>query len=420
MKSYIKQSIFALSALGLLAACSSDANEPSSVNEEVSEGIELIVPSHFFRTRADATIKDFTEDEAKINTLHVLAYNVNATTDADKKPIVQDLSSAIGTSVPAYMDPEYKSVPCRLPKGSYHIYLIANVEDGSLIKDNGTACAFKDLLETELQTSELRDMSMTQDEDLILKEGNRTYLPMSTYYDQLRPGKEGDPFENGVVEIKSAQKTTVYADLIFAVSKIRISIYNTKTQGLVLNDAVINNSITSGGISLGNISILEKAFNHNNIEATSSVTTGEPTGSYYNLPSTWDLSKDPEDWSRVNVTSNGGTLLRNNAMGSSTKAWMWQSIVYVPERLYGSTTQDADKSNITIKFSNGTNSGAKILTGTVDGDTNKGFERGKLYDVIGYVDAKTVTLMVRVKPWQYVKYTYDLEDDDSGSVTPAI
>lgn len=416
MKSYIKQSIFALAALGLFAACSSDANEPALDNEEVTEGIELVIPAHFFGTRADAKINDFTEDEAKINTLYVLAYNTEATTDAAKKPIVQDLSSAIGTNVSAYMDPEYKSVPCRLPKGKYHIYLIANVNNGDLIKkDDNAGSQFEDLLETDLQSAELRGMSMVQDENL--KGTSRQYLPMSTYYTELRKSKDAETeFANGIVEIKSAEKKTVYADLIFAVSKIRITIFNTKTQGMALDDTDINSTVTSGGISLGNISTKETAFNFNHIEAATSVTTGFPTGTYYKLPSTW--TSDPTDWSNADVVTNGDAIARTNAMSSGTKAWKWQSIVYVPERIYGGKSQDTDKSNITIKFSNGTNSGAKILNGTVNGETIKGFERGKLYDVIGYVDAKTVTLMVRVKPWQYVKYTYDLEDDDAGSVTP--
>lgn len=395
MKSYIKQSIFAVAALGLFAACSSDTNEPALENDEVTEGIELAIPSHYFSTRTEVTDADFTDDEAKINTLWVIAYN----TEEPTKKYARNLSGIIKDSaVSDYKNPEYKAVPCRLPAGKYHIYLLANIDPTTIGTITDEVPSFD---ESTLQNAQLSNLAMIQDDDL--KGTTRTYLPMSTYYTKLRKEqKAATEFENGVVVIKSAQKTTVYADLIFAVSKVRISIYNTKTKNLTLQ---------TNGVTLGKLSDTETAFNTQTLKEGGNQISGIPSGEYYGLASDWS---DPNSWSGVNVNEHEAKL--GNV--STANIWMWQSIVYIPERLYKET--DPTPSTISVKFSNGSGKDDQNLTGTVTDGKNKGFERGKLYDIIGYVDAKVVNLYVRVKPWQYVKYTYDLEDDDSGSVTPAI
>lgn len=41
---------------------------------------------------------------------------------------------------------------------------------------------------------------------------------------------------------------------------------------------------------------------------------------------------------------------------------------------------------------------------------NKGVERGVYYDVLGILSSKDLQLMVKVKEWQYHKYTFDLGD----------
>lgn len=393
MKSYIKQSILALAALGLFAACSSDANEPAKPQVIEEGSIDLAIPSHFFATRAMEV--DPTDAEATIHKLFVVAYKADATATADQKPIVRDLTNAIGADVSAY-NGKYKSVPCRLPAGDYHLYVLANTI--------GAATDVDQLDEETFRKKQFENMKMLQASEL--SGADRKYLPMSTYYTDLT--SDGTTkFPEGKVTINPASKKTVYADLTIAYAKMRITIYNTKTIGLTLKKGTETNN---NGIALNNLSSIEDWFILPQPTKAPAVISGAsyPAGQYYKLATTdWTEPTDDAGWQNTNVEKNGGELSGDPI----SQNWMWQSVVYVPERLYETTT--STKTNISISMN------LKDYA-PVDLGGNTGLERGKLYDVIAYVDAKKLMIKVRVNAWNWSKYSFNLEDDDSGSVTPAI
>lgn len=407
MKSYIKQSIFALAALGLFAACSSDANEPSIAQEEVTEGIDLLIPVELLSsTRATPTT-----DEAKINTLMVLAYNTstNALTDVDLNTAIQNVtpSDYVGDDSG---NKKYAKVPCRLAKGNYHVYLLANITAGMIKKADGTTSStFAGITETELQNGCLTFTNPEVFHASDLTGSSRKYLPMTCWYEDVCKDATGTAFTSGVVTIKSAEKTEVYADLTLAVAKIRLTLYNTKSKGMLLDptDGVkISKSSKNEPVFQ---SYLDPALSFARPSFTLETSTNlhKLNGKYFKTPTGWRNPDNTEQWAALNV-ENHGDEFTTETPASTNDYWIWQSTVYVPER-FNAEKGSEEATHLAIKFSNGTEKGINI-----QGTKNIGIERSTLYDIIGYVDAKVVNLYVRVKPWNYKKYTYDL--DDQGNV----
>lgn len=409
MKSYIKQSIFALAALGLFTACSSDANEPSIAQEEVTEGIDLLIPAELLSsTRATPTA-----EEAKINKLVVLAFNTttNAVTDVDLSTAIQtiDPSNYIGTETGG--SKKYAKVPCRLAKGTYRLYLLANIEPGMIKKSDGSPLSnFKTLSENDIKDGTLSFEGTNNSAPNVfhaseLTGGSRKYLPMTCWYGDVCKDAEGTVFPEGVVTINAAAKTEVYADLTLAVAKVRFTLYNTKSKGTLLE---------TNGVKISKTSKNEPVFQSDASSFTrptftlgTSENTHNLSGNYFHTPESWSSPKNEEEWGNLNVESLGSEFT-TEAPASTNDYWIWQSTVYVPERL-NTDKGTGDATHLAIKFSNGNEKGINI-----QGTNNKGIERSTLYDIIGYVDAKVVTLQVRVKPWNYKKYTYDL--DDQGGI----
>ena len=378
MKSYIKSALFALAAPMLMTACSSDSNNEPTPAPEQFEGIQLAIPSYMLPTRAENDIRP-TENEAKINTLTIVAYKQNDN-NAKTPVIIRKSGSELSTTASPIFN-EYSSVNVGLAKGDYHIYLFANIEDNALTKDGATFSA--NMEEADFKALSLSADALIQDAAV---NGNQTkYLPMSCYYTDVKAdANETDFTTPGLVTIQTGKATAVYANLTLAVSKVKISLSNNKSAGVTINAP-----------ELANLANSLSAFNDNPAKLAGAQ-KATINGKFFNLGSAFNNDATP-DWSKVDLAALRGEEL--SEVGSNL--WTWFGEAFICERLYA---ENDSKVTLNITHSSGDSSSTDL-----NGTTGVGFQRSYCYEIVGKIDSKTVSLQVRVKPWVYNKNVIDLE-----------
>lgn len=365
-----------LAAPLMFAACSSDSNDVPAPVEEF-EGIVLNIPNPNLSTRA---IED---DEKKINSLVVLAYPSGNTSST---PQVFPLTiSSLSTS-------NYTQVPVRLKNGTYHIYVLANLSSDNLSSNT----AWESLSESNLQSATL---------SLNPANISANNLPMTCNYQAIRQTPTqgttpGTVFPNGVVTINAKQTTHVYADLTYAVAKVRYTMLNGKTPGLSMNE--------EAPIKVLNYATVESAMTYkiDALEANQLANANITNGQYYACP---EYTGEPADSAVEGLTGNKGDT------------WAYQGIVYVPERLFQDSDTDANKTKLQFYFNDDAYNeksafafGGNInVIGAQTGEDSRamnGIIRGTYYDIMAYTESKTVSIQVRVKPWGYFKNVQDLNE----------
>lgn len=367
-----------LAAPLMFAACSSDSNDVPAPVEEF-EGIVLNIPNPNLSTRA---IED---DEKAINSLVVLAYPSG---NPSSTPQVFDLEDITSLSTNAYTQ-----VPVRLKNGTYHIYVLANLSSDKLSSNT----AWESLTESALQGATLSLNPAN------ISSGN---LPMTCNYKAIRQtptqgNTPGTVFTNGEVTITPKSTTHVYADLTYAVAKVRYTMLNGKTPGLSMNE--------EAPIKVLNYATVESAMTYKeDLNVSSQLADATITnGNYYACP---EYTGVPEDSAVDNLDGDKGET-----------SWAYQGIVYVPERLFQATDTDDNKTKLHFIFNDNAYNeksafafgGNTTVTGAQTGEASivkNGIIRGTYYDIMAYTESKTVSIQVRVKPWGYFKNVQDLNE----------
>ncbi|MDE5975131.1 MAG: hypothetical protein K2G69_01135, partial [Muribaculaceae bacterium] len=207
--SSIYKKLLLLAAPLMLAACSSDEADIPSIPDEEFEGIVINVPVN----NPITTRGELTGQEGTVSNLTVIAYNQATDLPANTpNPTVKKVDVSALTT-------EYQQVPMPLKAGDYHIYVVGNV----------TGVDWENLSETQLQNKTIATEPLTSDSN----------LPMSCNYLAIRKTPStsttwGTPFENGLVKINPKKTTRVYADLTFAVAKVKYTVINGKAKFLTM------------------------------------------------------------------------------------------------------------------------------------------------------------------------------------------
>ncbi|MDE6577899.1 MAG: hypothetical protein K2K58_07000 [Muribaculaceae bacterium] len=395
----IYKSLLALAAPLMLAACSNDSDTPDVPTNDEFEGIVLNIPN----TRGGVT----RASEVDINTMTVLAYSTKETDLTKRKPEVFEYSST------SLSTDNYTQLPVRLKADTYHVYVLANIAVGNLKCGNSLHTAWENMTESDLQQAVL-----TETEPLMPD----SYLPMTCNYLAMRstPSTKdgsgnwtyGNVYSGGNIAIGKGETKTVYADLTYAVAKVRYTMLNNNTSTLKMADSdkiKIHNYATE-------ISAMDHLSTFDVTPANSKAVTG---GKFYACPS----YSTEEQGKAVNPDNVAGDELSD--VGNT---WAYQGVVYVPERLFsGDTNNYSNKTTLQFCFNQQAytdqanfefgKKGTEVFgpnNGT-ESETLNGIVRGVYYDVVAFTLSKTVVVEVRVKPWTYHKTVYDL--DDNGNVT---
>ena len=397
--------LLALAAPLLLGACSDSNDDIPSPIEEDFEGIMINVPT---RAATSLTRGDLETGEGKVNNLTVIAYKVK---DAAGNEVTSPTPSVKSVSTINALTPDYQQVPMPLPAGTYHIYVVANVERKNW-SNKTTKDAWEDLTEKELQALEINTAPSHDSEN----------LPMTCNYLAIRKTPTtaiawGECFENGEVKIDSKKTTKIYADLTFAVAKVRYSIVNGKLPFLKM--ATDENS----RVKFLNYAKTSSLMTHK--EEISEDDLGDEgavgkSGNYYEWTiKDYDNAKGPDDEDAFAAN------MKELADPANASTWCFRGTAYVPERLFEEVNEKVreittkNPTKIKFNFSEDVYSekaemefgGEVVIPSSQTGTTNhthKGIIRGVVYEVKAYTTEKEITLKVRVRPWAYEKYTWEL------------
>lgn len=407
--------ILALAAPLLLGACSDSNDDIPSPIEEDFEGIMINVPT---RAASSLTRGDLETGEGKVNNLTVIAYKLvtdaegKLVTDAEGKTVSSPTPSVKSVSTITSLTPDYQQVPMPLAAGTYHIYVVANVTPEDDWSDKTTKTKWEDLTETELQALEINTAPSYDPEN----------LPMTCNYLAIRKTPStantwGTCFEKGEVKIDSKKTTKIYADLTFAVAKVRYSIVNGKLPFLKMADN------ENSRVTFLNYAKTSSLMTHKE-EISEDDLGGEglvgKSGTYYEWTiKDYDNAKGPDDEDAFAAN------MVELADPAKATTWCFRGTAYVPERLFKEVNEKVreittdNPTKIKFNFSEDVYSdkaemefgGEVVIPSSQTGTTNhthKGIIRGVVYEVKAFTTEKEITLKVRVRPWAYEKYTWEL------------
>ena len=358
MKRFTKKyrNILALTALAapLLYGCSDELFPDGEGNgASADKGLVIYVP----KVAADAEpaaatraggVMAFNGDEGEINSLYLFAYPK----DGGERTSI-NLKEGVTTVADA---PEgYDGYRLDLDTGTYRLYVAANVD----ISD------FATITEEELKNYHLS-----------IGGERASYLPMSCANSQMKVSYNGEAGNTNVTDdagivINSGASTHVWADLKFAVAKVRVTVLNDLRPDLTgLTSTSLTNLADASALMSGGT-------------VTTELGGGEFSKKgkgYYQLPVMNEniLSVNIDNMTSIEDASAGGT-------------WAWQGVAYVAERLFDETVTDEPAVNLTFS-----DNSTKILE---IGTKGEGLKRSYLYDYVGTSNGK---FKLAVQPWDPV------------------
>lgn len=436
---FLYKTLLTLAAPFLAAACSSDGDDIPTPVEEDFEGIIINVSTPQTRTEEgeEETIPDASaleDGEATIKSLTVIAYQQEKDKNGNlPAPVVKNVT----VSEVNPLDENYKNIRMRLTPGTYHIYVVANVSPEDWTADNTKT--WGDLSEDAIQHLEIKTEPTTLADLKTKKSG----LPMSCNYLAMRKTptvisstgtvtwgsffKDSNDKATGLVTIQKGKTTNVFADLTFAMAKVRYSVVNGKAKYLKLSNTAAER------VKFLNYADHSSLMTHTESIADEHLNTrpdGEGVGAggkFYSLPA--DFTYDDEDASGnpKGPTDDEAFNTKMDEISLATThkdfppTWCFRGTAYVPERLFG-TGYDLKGDNATkIKFVFNYDSytekaemgfGGKVTIPSSQlgqqGHEHNGIIRGVVYDIKAFTTEKDIYLQVRVRPWAYEKYTFIL------------
>lgn len=354
-----------------LSSCSDDLGAVPGTDGGDDTTLTIYLPdvaaaAEYGATRADSyrnTRAKEESNEATINNLWFYAFPQGSTPASNKKAEKIDLTSSshnFGTSG-AYVAHPVKG----FKDGSYHIYMLANIEDYVKLPSTSTdVAAYLSGLNEDGLKALVADFSAKY-----IEEAN---LPMYC----LNTDVSGAGYNDGTFTFSKTQKT-LYADLTFLCAKVRYTILFDKTDN-------INNFFPTNDVDFLSASA-------DNVRQQTIISGTSPAGFIPDGLSGLTLSK-------VTYPAPGSEYLKANpavyesdlAPKADSYEWTetddqraWQGIVYLPEnKLTGSdrsklsfaATGDAVKDNYDLVLFN--------YDASASQDNSMVLERGKFYDAI--------------------------------------
>lgn len=387
--------LLSVAALLLLAACTDDAdvyNTPAS-----SEGnLCVYVP---VTREGDATTSPLsnsnptynaTENECHINNLHLYAFPVGG----DGTFLSQDLLSPEASNM---IDEKVASYQLQIKPGTYHVYVVANMND--VLKDK-----------TIITEKQLKDVVLSYNPS-VSKPGMPVAGNIPMIYD---PTKAADGKTKTIIDASATVPQTVAANLQFTCVKVCLNLVYDPTadgvssaltsKGLQITDVLAERLSPStkllwdGQFSNPNVSDdYAKGFESELYKASPS--TGE--GPYY---TSWTEKAE-------NANVNDEDIITPDGKGEAqppkdpTKKWLFRATYYLPERYVAKASQQsALKIGGTVA---GNNNSYNINLGHRKDETSKTevptFPRGTYYEIVGRIKSLgniDLDCVVGVKPWQ--------------------
>lgn len=387
--------LLSVAALLLLAACTDDADVYN--NPTASEGnLCVYVP---VTREGDAITSSLSSsnptynasvEECQINDLHLYAFPVGGDgTFLSQELLAPQANEMINEKVARYQ--------LQIKPGTYHVYVVANMED--VLKDK-TINTEADLKNVVLSYNPNNPMSTSG-------------MPVANNIPMIYEPKEADGTTKNVV-INNTDKTPkiVAANLRFTCVKVCLNlVYDPNATGVssALKNGMIINDVKAERLSPETKLLWDGKFSNPSLDASSTYAEGFESSLYEHASATGVYYSDwEEDLTHVN-DNNNNIITPKSAVTSSPvnnkEKWLFRATYYLPERY---VKEAAQQSALKIGGAvGGHNNSYNINLGHRKDETSTTevptFPRGTYYEIVGRIKSLgniDLDCVVGVKPWE--------------------
>lgn len=389
--------LLSLAALLLLAACTDDAdvyNTPATSEGNLCVYVPVTREGDAITSSLSSSNPTYNAsvEECQINDLHLYAFPVNREgTFLSQELLAPQANEMINEKVARYQ--------LQIKPGTYHVYVVANMED--VLKDK-TINTEADLKNVVLSYNPNNPMSTTG-------------MPVAGKIPMIYEPKEADGTTTNVV-INNTDKTPkiVAANLRFTCVKVCLNlIYDPNATGVssALKNGMIINDVKAERLSPETKLLWDGKFSNPSLDASSTYAEGFESSLYEHASATGVYYSDwEEDLTHVN-DNNNNIITPKSAVTSSPvnikQKWLFRATYYLPERYVKEAAQQSALKiggavgGSAIKNSYNINLGHRQdETSTTEVPT---FPRGTYYEIVGRIKSLgniDLDCVVGVKPWQ--------------------
>ena len=385
--------LLSVAALLLLAACTDDADvyntpAPSEGNlcvyvpvtregDEVTSSLDPSNPTY------NASV-----EECTINDLHLYAFPVGGNgTFLSQELLAPEANEMLNEQVARYQ--------LQIKPGTYHVYVVANMEDAL----KGTTINTED---------DLKDVVLSY------APMSKSGMPVANNIPMIYEPKEADGTTTNVV-INNSDKTpkTVAANLRFTCVKVCLNlVYDPNATGVssaLKANGMIINDVKAERLSPSTNLLWNGKFSNPSLDASSPYAEGFESSLYEHASATGVYYSDwTEDFTHVNDNDNN-IITPKGAVTSSPvnikQKWLFRATYYLPERYVAETAQQS-----ALKIGGavgGHNNSYNINLGHRKDETSTTevptFPRGTYYEIVGRIKSLgniDLDCVVGVKPWE--------------------
>lgn len=395
--------LLSLAALLLLAACTDDAdvyNNPTASEGNLCVYVPVTREGDEVKSSLDPSNPTYNAsvEECQINDLHLYAFPVNREgTFLSQELLAPQANEMINEKVARYQ--------LQIKPGTYHVYVVANMED--VLKDK-TINTEDDLKNVVLSYNPNNPMSTTG-------------MPVAGKIPMIYEPKAADGTTTSVT-IKKTDTTpqTVVANMRFTCVKVCLNlVYDPNAPGVssALKNGMIINDVKAERLSPETKLLWDGKFSNPSLDASSTYAEGFESSLYEHASATGVYYSDwEEDLTHVN-DNNNNIITPKSAVTSSPvnnkEKWLFRATYYLPERYVAKAAQQS-----ALKIGGavgGHNNSYNINLGHRKDETSTTevptFPRGTYYEIVGRIKSLgniDLDCVVGVKEWKLAEVDADL------------
>lgn len=393
--------LLSLAVLLLLAACTDDAdvyNTPASSEGNLCVYVPVTREGDEVKSSLDPSNPTYNAsvEECQINDLHLYAFPVGVEgTFLSQELLAPQANEMLTEQVARYQ--------LKIKPGTYHVYVVANMEDALKGKTINTE---DDLKGVVLSYAPMSPMS-------------KSGMPVANNIPMIYEPKEADGTTTNVV-INDKTPKTVAANLRFTCVKVCLNlIYDPNAAGVssALKNGLIINDVKAERLSPETKLLWNGKFSNPSLDASSTYAEGFESSLYEHASATGVYYSDwEEDLTHVN-DNNNNIITPKSAVTSSPvnnkEKWLFRATYYLPERYVAKAAQQS-----ALKIGGavgGYNNSYNINLGHRKDETSKTevptFPRGTYYEIVGRIKSLgniSLDCVVGVKPWEMETIDADL------------
>ena len=396
--------LLSLAALLLLAACTDDAdvyNTPASSEGNLCVYVPVTREGDAITSSLSSSNPTYNAsvEECQINDLHLYAFPVGVEgTFLSQELLAPQANEMINEKVARYQ--------LQIKPGTYHVYVVANMED--VLKDK-TINTEADLKKVVLSYNPNNPMSTTG-------------MPVAGKIPMIYEPKAADGTTTSVIiKKKDTTPQTVVANMRFTCVKVCLNlVYDPNAEG-------VSSALKSNGLQITDIIgkrlspetklLWDGKFSNPSLDASSTYAKGFESSLYEHASATGVYYSDwEEDLTHVN-DNNNNIITPKSAVTSSPvnikQKWLFRATYYLPERYVAKAAQQS-----ALKIGGavgGHNNSYNINLGHRQDETSTTevptFPRGTYYEIVGRIKSLgniDLDCVVGVKDWEMAPIDVDL------------